>query len=106
MARGAAGAGVSPGGAGMTPEKVNEVHNVWTVYGLDERGEPADKIIAEKHRPQDWGHPRWTYQRYKFAWVWGGTRWVNHAHCWTDRILDPGAYAALFASLIVQMLHP
>lgn len=85
-----------------------EVHNAWTVYGLNPDGTEADQPFAQWGRPQDWGHPRWHYHRYAFTWETApnGRPYVNHCHCWTDLVREPGTYAELFAALIAQILLP
>jgi hypothetical protein len=85
---------------------VVEVHNVWTIYGVDRDGTEAAQPIAVPHRPQDWGHPRWSYHRYRFEWEHDGTRYINQFHGWTDLKRQPHDYPGLFASLIVMVLMP
>ena len=85
-----------------------EVHNAWAVYGLERDGSEAKQPLAMHSRPQDWGDPRWHYERFTFAWesAPNGRRYVNHCHCWTDLKRERGAYAQLFDSLIAQILIP
>jgi hypothetical protein len=84
------------------------VHNAWTIYGVNSDGTEVEQPIAQWGRPQDWGHPRWTYHRYQFIWesAPNGRHYVNHCHCWTDLQRDPGTYAELFAPFIAQILMP
>jgi hypothetical protein len=83
-----------------------EVHNVWTIYGMNGDGTEAVRPVAELSRPQDWGHPRWFYNRFRFDWVTEETHYINHCHCWTDLKREQHEYPGLFASLIVQILMP
>lgn len=84
--------------------EIVEVHNAWTVYGLDEDGK---KPFATFSRPQDWGdRSRWHYEKFRFEWVTEGKHYINHVHCWTDIKEPKQGYPALFAPLIVQILMP
>lgn len=84
-----------------------EVHNCWTIYGANPDGSKSENRLACFERPQDWGHPRWTYNRFHFEWPTDDTHYVNHAHCWTDVPgLDPGDYPEFFAPLIVKVMMP
>lgn len=86
---------------------IREVHNSWTVYGLNDDGSEADPPLAELSRPQDWGHPRWFYHFFKFEWVVGGIKWINNCHTWTDLKFDEEhLYAELFANFIVKPMYP
>lgn len=90
------------------PEDVEiiEVHNCWTVYGTDPDGSEVEQPIAQFSRPQDWGDPRWHYERFRFEWRHGDKYYINHAHCWTDIKRELFEYRQLFAQLIVQILMP
>lgn len=47
-----------------------EVHNVWTIYGLDENEQEVEEPFAQMSRPQDWGNAdRWHYERFRFDWM-------------------------------------
>lgn len=84
-----------------------EVHNPWTIYGINEDGSEAEQPTASPSRPQDWGDARWHYERFKLEWETSGKRYINHAHCWTDiQLTQPRTYPHLFASLIVTILMP
>jgi hypothetical protein len=87
-----------------------EVHNAWSIYGLDKDGAVAEKPLAMLGRPQDWGDSkRWTYHRVKFEWHTApdGKHYINNCHCWTDLKLEsPAKYLELFAPLIVHILMP
>lgn len=83
-----------------------EVHNAWTIYGLNPDGTESEQKVAEFRRPQDWGHPRWTYKRYRLEYDEGGSRLITHAYCWTDLQRAPHQYHELFAPLIIQSLSP
>lgn len=84
-----------------------EVHNAWTIYGVNEDGSEAEEKIACLERPQDWGDPRWHYDLADFGWVFEGKLYVNHVHMWTDVKRDSEAeYLALFAGLFVQICMP
>lgn len=91
------------------PEVV-EVHNVWTIYGVNGDGSLADRPVAQFSRPQDWGNSKkWVYHLFRFEWLTpgDGKRYVNNCHCWTDLQLDePGRYPELFRDLIIQVLIP
>lgn len=83
--------------------EIIEVHNVWTIYASDSDNPP----IAQMSRPQDWGNKeRWHYERFYFEWILETTRYINHAHCWTDIKVERGEHPMLFASLIVQIAMP
>lgn len=86
--------------------QTTEVHNVWTIYGLNEDGTEADQPIAGFSRPQDWGAPRWTYHQFRFEWLTTDHHYINNCHCWTDLTREPHEYPQLFASLIVQIMMP
>lgn len=85
-----------------------DVHNAWTIYGLERNGVEAKAPLAMHSRPQDWGDPRWHYELFTFTWETApdGKRYVNHCHCWTDLKRERGEYAQLFAALIAQILMP
>lgn len=89
-------------------ENVIEVHNCWAIYGVEANGEATERSVAEFHRPQDWGHPRWTYHRFDFDWLTSpdGKIFRNHAHCWTDLRLPIHEYPELFAPLVAQIMMP
>jgi hypothetical protein len=87
-------------------QRTVEVHNAWTIHGLEKDGSVAAQPLAEHRRPQDWGDPRWTYQRYRFEWEHDGTRYINHFHGWTDLKREIGEYPRLFAPLVVLILQP
>lgn len=99
---------LSPGLEERQIVEIIEVHNVWAVYGLHEDGTPVDQPIAEPARPQDWGDPRWHYERFRFEWQTKSKHYINHAHCWTDikELTQDQSYPHLFASLIVTILMP
>lgn len=81
-----------------------EVHNVWTIYGRN--SSETNPPLACFERPQDWGHDRWTYHRFRFNWILDDTHYINHAHCWTDLKLEKHEYPPLFAPLITQIMQP
>jgi len=83
-----------------------EVHNVWTLYGMNRDGTESKDKLAQFSRPQDWGDPRWVYHRFTLTWEVDGTRYVNHAHCWTDLQRPKFQYPQLFASLFAQISIP
>lgn len=83
-----------------------EVHNAWTVHGMNPDGTKANNPLATFGRPQDWGDPRWVYHRYIFTWHSINPPHTNHCHCWTDLKLEPHQYPTLFASLITQINVP
>lgn len=86
---------------------VIETHNAYTIYGVDEKGnEVEQKMAAIGERPQDWGHPRWHYEHFRFEWLTPEARYINDAHCWTDLRREPGQYPGLFASLVAMILQP
>jgi hypothetical protein len=93
-------------GNSIDPEEIKpaktELHNCWAIYGLNEDGSEAETALAEFRRPQDWGHPRWSYHFYKFE----NDQYINHCHCWTDLEREEYEYAKLFGSLIIQILYP
>lgn len=92
-----------------TPEQlpVVEVHNAWTIYGMNPNGREARQPIAMHGRPQDWGDKkRWSYHIMAFEWVHDGTRYRNNLHGWTDLKRKPYQYPQLFASLVIQILQP
>lgn len=89
--------------------RVIEVHNVWTIYTdytEEVTGSPGKSKLAMHSRPQDWGHPRWVYRRYRFEMEANNTRYINHFHGWTDAKLDPASYPKFFSSLLVQIFMP
>lgn len=84
-----------------------EVHNAWTIYGLNSDGTLAEKPIAQLSRPQDWGDSRWHYERFRFDWITESAHYIHHVHCWTDlQLAERGEYPMLFAQLIVQIAMP
>lgn len=96
----------------MQPKPI-EVHNVWTIFGLNEDGSRAEQpFAAAGQRPQDWGDKeRWTYHRFRFEWQTvpddRAQHWINNFHGWTDLKLDnPGDYPDLFASLLTKIMWP
>lgn len=89
----------------VEPEII-EVHNCWAVYGVNHDGSEVKQPVAEFSRPQDWGDPRWHYERFRFEWTHNNKHYINHAHCWTDLQRQQHEYPQLFAQLIVQILMP
>lgn len=86
-----------------------EVHNCWTIYGMNPDGTEADEPMAFFSRPQDWGHPRWTYHRFRFEWLTDGNqnqRYINNCHCWTDLKLKESEYPEVFAAFMVRIMLP
>lgn len=82
-------------------------HNCWAIYGMDQDGNEVEQKIAEFRRPQDWGHPRWTYELITTRWCDGRTIYINHCHCWTDVVRNsPADYLELFAPFTVQIMWP
>ena len=86
--------------------EIIEVHNAWTIYGMDDENTVAEQPFASVARPQDWGHPRWVYNRFRFEWITDEKHYINHCHCWTDLQLEQPEYPILFASLITKILIP
>jgi hypothetical protein len=89
-------------------QEVVEVHNVWTIYGMNPDGTEAENPIAEFSRPQDWGHPRWKYHRFRFDWLSApdGKLYINRCHCWTDLQREEWEYLRMFGPLISTILQP
>lgn len=82
------------------------VHNVWTIYASSSDRALATGDFVTGGRPQDWGHPRWYYELFRFD-RWGrNAHYINYAHCWTEVQREHYAYAHMFAPLIVQILLP
>lgn len=93
--------------ATQPPRTIIEVHNVWTIYGVNADGTEADtKLAAAGQRPQDWGHPRWKYHEFRFDWISGDKHWINHFHGWTDLDRPEHEYPSLFAPLMVTIMQP
>lgn len=92
----------------MTEQQPIEVHNAWTIYGIEADGSEAERPLAQHGRPQDWGDPRWTYHRFRFEWLTAhdGRRYINNCHCWTDLKRQPGEYVELFAQFVAMILMP
>ncbi len=90
----------------MTDQPVTEVHNVWTIYGLNDDGSETKEPLAMLSRPQDWGHPRWSYHRFDYTWHTEHGTYINHVHGWTDLKREAHQYPSLFAALIVMVLQP
>ena len=90
----------------MAEIEIVEVHNCWTVYGLHADGTELEQPVAALSRPQDWGDPRWYYERFCFERIVKNKHFISHAHCWTDIKQQPFEYPHLFAPLIVQILIP
>ena len=65
--------------------KTVEVHNVYTLYELDEDGSSSETPILGFSRPQDWGDSsRWHYHwcRIEFSLV--DTTYINNCHVWQE----------------------
>jgi hypothetical protein len=75
---------------------VIEVHNAYTVYSIDEDGREAEVSMLQFSRPQDWGDPRWRYERFKLEWITDDRHYINHVHCWTDLSKLERGYPSLF----------
>lgn len=93
----------------MTDPKpeVIEVHNVYAVYALDADGSEVDEPVAMYSRPQNWGSPRWHYERFRFEWITEDKHYINNAHCWTDLKLEQrGQYPGMFSQLVSQIMMP
>lgn len=84
-----------------------EVHNVYALHAKDETASPNDPIFIEFSRPQDWGDPRWHFERFKFEWMREDVHYINHAYCWTDMPKPEHGYPALFGDIIaIWILQP
>lgn len=82
------------------------VHNVWTMYAANPDGSQADEALTVRGRAQDWGHPKWYYELFRFdRWI-DNKHYVNYAHCWIDLKRPINEYAHIFSPLIVTILLP
>jgi len=60
-----------------------EVHNVYTLYELNEDGSAAQTPILAYFRPQDWGNPsRWHYHQCRVEFCYFDTTYINNCHLW------------------------
>ena len=60
-----------------------EVHNIYTLYELDEYGTDVETPILSFSRPQDWGDSsRWHYHQCRVQFSYGGTVYINNCHLW------------------------
>lgn len=87
--------------------EIIEVHNAWTVYGMDD-STIVEEPFATLSRPQDWGDPRWHYERFRLEWfnAKSNKHYIHHAHCWTDLVDPKTDYPRLFAPLICSICMP
>ena len=90
---------------------VESVHNIYTLYELDEDGSQAEREIISFARPQDWGDPeRWHYHtctvQFELPDREGGrTRFVNHCHLWQEVKRSPvEAYQQVSEYLFMVMM--
>jgi hypothetical protein len=90
----------------MVQPNMPEVHNAWTIYGLDTDRKEVDQLFTVYGRPQDWGHPRWKYHRFVFECRTLDQPIRNVCHCWTDLDREVWDFARLFAEVIVMPLTP
>jgi hypothetical protein len=81
-----------------------KVHNVcWAVYTAED---PKVQPIAELHRPQDWGDPRWMYRFYILAYFLNGEAHANHVHIWHEGHIPEYQLLSESAGLIAMSLEP
>ncbi|HEY9749440.1 MAG TPA: hypothetical protein V6C63_12210 [Allocoleopsis sp.] len=82
------------------------VHNIYTLYELNQDGTEAEQKLLSFSRPQDWGNPnRWHYQRCKVEFELNSTCYVNHCHLWQE-VERPGVepFQAIAPSLFMVMM--
>jgi len=82
------------------------VHNAWCVCGVDEDGKEVETPLATLGRPQDWGDPRWHYNRFRFDWMLPEAHYINHVHIWTDLKRLASEYPQMLSGLIASILIP
>jgi hypothetical protein len=84
-----------------------EVHNVYTLYELNEDGSTAEQKLVCFNRPQDWGDPsRWHYHRCKTEFESHGTRYINHCHLWQEVERNPVEAFQAIAPYLFMVLQP
>lgn len=66
-------------------EKPIELHNIYTLYELNEDGSEAeDKLLSFGFRPQDWGDPRWHLHYCKIEISLSEQIYINHCYVWQE----------------------
>jgi hypothetical protein len=83
-----------------------EVHNVYTLYELNEDGSTAEQKLVCFNRPQDWGDPRWHYHRCKTKFESNGTCYINHCHLWQEVERNPVEAFQAIAPYLFMVLQP
>lgn len=62
-----------------------EVHNIYTLYELEEDGSASNTPILSFSRPQDWGDStRWHYHWCRVQYELRGTMYINNCHVWQE----------------------
>lgn len=88
------------------------VHNVWTLYAVEADGSLAENpLMCFGQRPQDWGHPRWSYECYAYTRTFEvetiTETITNVCHTWTDwPDLDNQKRAEIFAKMMTLIMQP
>lgn len=87
-------------------DRTVEVHNVYTLYELNEDGSAAENKLVCFNRPQDWGSSRWNYYRCKVEFESGGTRYINNCHLWQEVARTPTEAFQAIAPYLFMVLQP
>ena len=80
-----------------------EVHNVYTLYEMDEAGNQREEKLLSFFRPQDWGNPqRWHYHYCRIE----IDRYISHCHVWQEVRRSSIEAMGLIASTLFGILIP
>lgn len=84
-----------------------EVHNVYTLYELDEGGEKVDTPILEFFRPQDWGDAsRWHYHQCQVQFSLRESTYINNCHIYQEVERDLVSACQEIASYLFMVMMP
>ncbi|GEM_PF-2522008 len=85
-----------------------EIHQAWTIYGMNPDGTISTEKFASLGRPQDWGDPRWMYREYCFIQSNADDteRIVFYCHAWTDVPCKRHEMTEMFSALITKSMMP
>lgn len=65
--------------------KTIEVHNIYTLYELNEDGSSVETPILSFFRPQDWGDSsRWHYHQCRIELNLVDKTYINNCHVWQE----------------------
>lgn len=83
-----------------------EVHNIYTLYELEEDGTASATPILSFSHPQDWGDStRWHCHQCRVQYQLRGTTYINNCHVWQEvDISSIEAFQRIASQLFMVMM--